>query len=44
MLEYSDEFEGTMVNTNKWMAMQKGQSGRSDNVSTKHIRTVLLVE
>ena len=30
VLEYSDEFEGTMLNTNKWIAMEKGQSGRKD--------------
>jgi len=37
VLEYSDEFEGTLLNTNKWVAMSKGQSGRSDQSRVKII-------
>ena len=35
VLEYSDEFEGTLLNTNKWIAMSKGQSGRNDQFRVK---------
>ena len=30
VLEYSDEFEGEYLNSNKWYSVDKGQSGRTD--------------